>query len=75
MGRGPDYRADEQIMTTTNHDMADYITIKEALYELKNKIGRSTLYKLMEKGELQKYRLGGRVFLNKNDVAGLMRRG
>ena len=58
----------------TNNDMTDYITIKEALYELRNKIGRSTLYKLMEKGELQKYRLGGRVFLNKSDISNLMKR-
>lgn len=54
--------------------MEDYITVKEALHVLKNKAGRSTLYKLIKQKKLQKYRLGGRTFLKKEDVMGLMQR-
>ena len=61
-----------QLQPQTN--MENYLTVKEALYELSNKIGRTTLYKLMDNGALPKYKLGGRVFLAKADISTLMKR-
>lgn len=54
--------------------MENYLTVKEAAFELKNRISRSTLYRMMDEGTLPKYKLGGRVFLHKNDVSSLLRR-
>lgn len=63
-------------MTTLqpNQNMENYLTVKEAAFELKNRISRSTLYRMMDEGTLPKYKLGGRVFLHKNDVSSLLRR-
>lgn len=58
----------------TPNDMDQYLTVKEALYELRNRVGRSKLYLLFESGELQKYKIGGRTFVHKGDIGNLIRR-
>lgn len=58
-------------MKQTTNDMADLLTVKEALGKLR--IGRTLLYKLFKNKELVKYKIGGRTYVKESELNNIVR--
>lgn len=55
----------------TNNDMADLITVKEALDTIG--IGRTFLYRLFKTKQLTKYKVGGRTYVKQSEIGNIVR--
>ena len=55
----------------TTNDMADLLSVKEALYKMK--VGRTFLYSLFKKKQLIKYKVGGRTFVKETELQNIVR--
>lgn len=58
-------------MKQTTNDMADLLSVKEALSKMK--VGRTFLYSLFKRKELTKYKVGGRTFVKESDLNKIVR--
>lgn len=55
----------------TTNDMADLLTVKEAVGKIG--IGRTLLYSLIKRKELTKYKVGGKTFVRESELTKIVR--